>query len=234
VENAKDNSSAYKGESLEDTIQTISNYADCIILRHPDDDSAQRAAKISSVPVINAGAGKNEHPTQALLDAFTIYERFGRLDNLKMTVVGDLMRGRTVYSLVYLLSKYKNNSFTFVSSPNSRINDELRNFLNENNVRFEEKDHLNGSVAESDILYATRIQRERCKTEEEYIEAKKGMIVNSEVLKILPKDAIIMHPLPRVDEITPEVDHDPRAYYFKQVQNGVYLRMGLLAKLFEK
>lgn len=234
VENAKENSSSYKGETLKDTIHTISSYADCIILRHGDDDSSIVARNISLVPIINAGAGKEEHPTQALLDAFTIYEKFGRVDNLKMTIVGDLFRGRTVYSLVYLLSKFANNSFTFVSTENSKINPSLRKFLEENKINFKEGNTLEKNIEDADILYVTRIQRERCKTEEEYLEAKKGMVVDEGILKILPQTAIIMHPLPRVDEITESVDADPRAHYFKQVENGVYLRMALLTKMFEE
>jgi len=234
VENAKENSSAYKGETLEDTINTISNYTDCIILRHSEDDSSLRAAAVSSVPVVNAGAGKHEHPTQALLDAYTIFEKFGRLNNLHMTIVGDLYRGRTVYSLVYLLSKFKNNKFVFVSTENSKINPDLRKYLVENKIEFTESKDLKASVKEADVLYVTRIQRERCKDESEYEEAKRGMVIDGGILKLLPKSAIIMHPLPRVDEITSEVDNDDRAWYFKQVANGVFVRMALLVKLLGK
>ena len=233
VENARENSSAYKGESLEDTINTISNYTDCIIIRHQEDDSSLKAATVSSVPIVNAGAGKHEHPTQALLDAFTVYEKFGRLSNLNMTIVGDLFRGRTVYSLVYLLSKFKNNKFIFVSTENSKINPDLRKFLQENKIEFVESKNLQDGVKNADILYVTRIQRERCVDEKEYEEAKKGMIVNEQILEKLPEKAIIMHPLPRIDEITKEVDNDPRAWYFKQVGNGVAVRMAILVKLFE-
>jgi aspartate carbamoyltransferase catalytic subunit len=232
VENAKENSSAHKGETLKDTIKTVSNYADCIVLRHGSDDSSLVASKNSFVPVINAGAGKHEHPTQALLDAYTIYEKFGRLDSLKMTIVGDLFRGRTVYSLVYLLSKFPKNNFTFVSTKNSKVNPQLKKYLKKHKIKFSESENLKMNVKDTDILYVTRIQRERCKDEEEYKQAKEGMIVNKEILKQLNKYAVIMHPLPRVDEITEEVDKDPRAHYFKQVENGVYLRMGLLINLF--
>ncbi len=234
VENAKENSSVHKGETLKDTIKTVSNYADCIILRHSDDDSAMVASKVSGVPIVNAGAGKHEHPTQALLDAYTIYERFGRLDNLKMTIVGDLFRGRTVYSLVYLLSKFKGNNFTFVSTENSKINPDLKKYLTKHKIKYVESGDLKNNVKKADVLYMTRIQRERCKDEDEYRKAKVGMVVDKEVLLLLNKNAVIMHPLPRVDEIAEEVDNDPRAYYFKQVENGVYLRMGLLVSLFLK
>jgi aspartate carbamoyltransferase catalytic subunit len=232
VENAKESSSANKGETLEDTISTVANYADCIVLRHFADDSAQRARNVSSVPIVNAGSGKVEHPTQAFLDAFTIYEKFGRLNNLNICISGDLFRGRTVYSLVYLLSKFGQNKFIFVSRENSKINTELRKYLATNNVKFVESGNLPQAVANADILYVTRIQRERCKNLKEYNQAKKGMRVDKNILDLLPVNAIIMHPLPRVDEISSEVDQDRRAWYFKQVGNGVFVRMALLINIF--
>jgi aspartate carbamoyltransferase catalytic subunit len=231
VENAKENSSGYKGESLVDTIKTISNYADCIILRHGDDDAADVASDVCEVPFINAGSGKNEHPTQALLDGFTIYEKFGKMSDLNITIVGDLFRGRTVYSLVYLLSKFNGNKFTFVSRENSKINENLRKYLIEHDVIFKEVNKLEEELAETDILYVTRIQKERCASEGEYEEAKKGMTITKDILGKLNKDAIIMHPLPRVDEIDISVDSDPRAYYFKQVENGVFVRMAILLNI---
>jgi aspartate carbamoyltransferase catalytic subunit len=229
VENAHESSSSTKGETLSDTIRTISSYADTIILRHPDDDSSLIASEVSSVPVINAGAGKAEHPTQALLDAYTIYQHFGKIDNLHVTMVGDLLRGRTIYSLVYILSKFPNNTFTFVSSKNFQMRDELRVFLQKNNISFEEKETLDDeTLSKTNVLYATRIQKERCGDDKVCLASVSTSIIDETTLSKLNPHAVIMHPLPRVDEISQIVDNDPRAIYFKQVKNGVFVRMAIL------
>ena len=179
------------------------------------------------MPIINAGSGKKEHPTQALLDAYTIYSEFSTLKNLNIAIAGDLLRGRTVDSLVYLLSKYK-NTFYFVSPDNSKIKDDLKRFLVENNIDFFEKSSLEEVIDVVDVLYMTRIQKERFETEEEYLKAKSKIILNKELVNSMKKNAIIMHPLPRVDEIPRDIDNNIRAKYFKQAENGLWVRMALL------
>lgn len=234
VENASESSSTTKGETLSDTIKTISSYADAIILRHPDDDAAIIASSVSSVPIINAGAGKAEHPTQALLDGYTIFEHFGRIENIHVTMVGDLLRGRTIYSLVYLLAKFSGNTFTFVSSANFKMREELRSFLVKNNIMFEEKESLDEeTLQKTEVLYATRIQKERCGDDKVCLASVSTCVIDERVLQKLNPNAVIMHPLPRVDEISLIVDADPRAIYFKQVKNGVYVRMAILMGVFK-
>ncbi len=228
TENAREFSSASKGETIEDTIRVASGYADFIVMRHFEDDSSKRALKASTVPLINAGSGKSQHPTQALLDAFTIFENFGRLDNLSLAAVGDLLRGRTADSLVYLLSKYENNKFLFVAPENSRLKAGLREHLKEHNIPFQEKDSLVDVLPEADVLYITRIQKERFADSQEYEAAKGKYILKKEHLNKMKSESIIMHPLPRVDEIETEVDSDPRAKYFEQAKNGLFVRMALL------
>lgn len=232
VENASESSSTTKGETLSDTIKTIASYADAIILRHPEDDASIIASSVSSVPVINAGAGKAEHPTQALLDGFTIYEHFGRIQNMHITMVGDLLRGRTIYSLVYLLAKFPGNTFTFVSSAHFSMRKELREFLTNHHVSFEEKETLDDDILQkTDVLYATRIQKERCGDDKICLASVSTCVIDEHVLAKLNPHAVIMHPLPRVDEISLIVDADPRAIYFTQVKNGVYVRMAILMKI---
>ncbi len=228
TENAKEFSSASKGETIEDTIRVVSGYADFIVMRHFEDDSSKRAVSASSVPLINAGSGKSQHPTQALLDAFTIFENFGRLDNLTLAAVGDLFRGRTADSLVYLLSKYENNKFFFVAPENSRLKAGLREHLKEHNISYQEKSRLEEVLSEADILYITRIQKERFADSQEYEAAKGKFILKKEHLSKMKNKAIIMHPLPRVDEIETAVDSNPRAKYFEQAKNGMFVRMALL------
>lgn len=232
TENAREFSSASKGETLEDTIRIMDDYADMIVLRHYQDDAAHVAAAYSDVPIINAGSGKSQHPTQALLDLYTIWEEFGRLEGIDTCVVGDLYRGRTVDSLVYLLSKFKDNRFTFISPPNSRVKQGIKEHLSEHSIPYQESDTLDTASA-CDVLYVTRVQKERFEDPAEYEKAKGSFIVDGNFASAMKSSAIIMHPLPRVDEITIEVDSDPRARYFEQAANGVYVRMGLLLSLNE-
>ena len=231
TENAKEFSSAAKGETLEDSIKILSKYCNFIVLRHTDDDSSERAVPVSSVPLINAGSGSAQHPTQALLDAYTIWKEFGRLDNLKIAVVGDLLRGRTCSSLIYLLAKFNNNHFYFVAPENCQIKDGLREHLEENKQAFEELNDLASATKNSDIVYMTRIQKERFTSPADYEKAKGKYILNSALAETMKPAAIIMHPLPRVNEITPDVDDNPRARYFEQAENGLWVRMALLKML---
>ena len=227
TENAKEFSSVSKGETLEDTINIVQSYADYIILRHFEDNSSEIAANISSKPVINAGSGKGQHPTQALLDVYTIQENFKRLDNLKIGVVGDLLRGRTVESLVYLLSKFDNNKFYFISPDNSKIKDGIKNYLLDNKINFIESNNLEENMSDFDVLYMTRVQKERFENIREYESAK--IILSQKNIKLLNKKSIIMHPLPRVDEIPIKIDQDSRSKYFEQARNGLYIRMAVLS-----
>lgn len=228
TENASVFSSAKKGETLEDTINMVSGYSDIIVLRHNEDDSSERAVFASDVPIINAGSGSAQHPTQALLDVYTIYDEFGRLEDLRVGLVGDLLRGRTCDSLVYLLSKFDNNQFYFVSPENSKVKPSLKSHLDENNVSYFESGDLNDLLPNVDVCYMTRIQKERFSSDSEYELAKGKFILDTDNVNTMKKDAIVMHPLPRVDEITTAVDLNPRARYKQQAKNGLYVRMALL------
>jgi aspartate carbamoyltransferase catalytic subunit len=228
TEDASHFSSFVKGESLPDTIRVVSRYADLIVIRHPQEGSARIAAGVSSVPVINAGDGPGQHPTQALLDLYTIRKEKGRLDNLSVAMVGDLLYGRTVRSLAYLLAQQAGTRLYFVSPEQLRMSPDIKSWLREKKIPFEETSRLEDVAPRVDILYMTRIQKERFASEAEYLKLKGCYVINRETLKLLRKDAIIMHPLPRVDEISPEVDSDPRAAYFRQAENGLYIRMALL------
>ena len=210
-------------------------------LRSKDKDSAEKAAWLLNtysnrpVPIINGGSGADQHPTQALLDIYTIYKELGRVDDLSIALVGDLANGRTVRSLSMLLAKNcKNLKFYFVSPKNVQMKDDVKNFLNERNISFEENNDLRDVASKVDIIYQTRIQRERFGSMEEYQNTKGIYIINKDLMKVVKKDAIILHPLPRLDEIRYGVDHDPRAAYFRQAQNGLYVRMALLKVLLEK
>jgi aspartate carbamoyltransferase catalytic subunit len=213
-------------------MRVVSGYADAIVLRHSDDDSAEIAAAAASVPIICAGAGKREHPTQALLDTYTIYANHGRLENLHVTIAGDLARGRTVYSLINLLAQFPKNHFTFVSAENSRIQPEMKQKLTTLGISFEEIDTLSQGAKDADVLYMTRVQKERCNTPEEYEAARKGALLTEHIADAMKEKAIIMHPLPRVDEIDPVVDKSAHAKYFEQTNNGVPVRMALLKTIF--
>ncbi|RKY70857.1 MAG: aspartate carbamoyltransferase [Candidatus Latescibacterota bacterium] len=229
TENAREFSSAAKGETLEDTVRIVDSYADVIVLRHYESGAAERAAKVSSVPIINAGDGPGQHPTQALLDLYTIEKEIGHLVGLSIAMVGDLANGRTVRSLCYLLAKYNDVKIYFVAPEVVRMKEDIKDYLTEHNVTFIEETDLKKVAPQVDVIYQTRIQKERFGDRiEDYQKAKGQYVIDKILLDIMKKDAIIMHPLPRVDEIAPEVDADPRAAYFRQARNGLYIRMALL------
>lgn len=212
-----------------DTIRTVEAYADTIVLRHFQAGSARRAANAASVPIINAGDGPGQHPTQALLDVYTIQREIGRLENFRIGMVGDLANGRTVRSLAYVLSMYKGVKMYFVAPDVVRMKEDIKSFLSEQGVEWEEVEDLKAVAADVDVLYQTRIQKERFQDRpEDYDKAKGRYIIDEEVMKLLPNDGVVMHPLPRVDEIDPRVDPDPRSAYFRQAKNGLYVRMALL------
>ena len=225
--NAAQCSSAAKGESLEDTIRIVDGYCDVIVLRHHERGAAERAASVSSVPIINAGDGDGEHPTQALLDLYTMRKEKGRIDGLKIALVGDLLYGRTVHSLARLLLLYDDMKIFFVSPPNLRIPENYIDCLVRKGVPYNET-HDFRAVEDADIIYMTRVQKERFSSEDEYARAKKCYVLDRKALGCLKRDAVIMHPLPRVGEVSPEIDNDQRAAYFRQARNGLYVRMALL------
>lgn len=233
TEDAKHFSSASKGETLEDTIRIVHSYADIIVLRHFDAGASEIASKYSRVPIINAGDGNGEHPTQALLDLFTIFSKFKSKD-LTICMIGDLANGRTIHSLSHLISLYPQIKLIFVSPKALAIPKELREHLKTKKINFTETEDLNKSIKVSDVIYQTRIQKERFSTQKDYLKYFGKYIIDKNTLKVLKNNAIIMHPLPRVNEITKEVDSDPRAIYFEEAQNGVYVRMALLTLLFDK
>ncbi len=228
TENAKEFSSAAKGETLEDSIRVINSYADVIVMRHYEQGSAKRAADVSTIPVINAGDGVGQHPTQALLDLYTIKRTLGKIDGLRIAVAGDLKNGRTIRSLVYLLGKFKNVYIYFVSPKGLRICDDIKAYLVKHTMHYEETEDLEKCVGDVDVVYQTRIQKERFATEQEYLAHKGCYRIGMELVKKMKPKAIIMHPLPRVDEILPEVDTSPKAVYFKQAYYGLLIRMALL------
>ena len=233
TENASQFSSAAKGETLEDTIQVVSNYADFIILRHYEDNFTN-IMKVSTIPIINAGSGLAYHPTQTLLDAYTIESYFSSLSNLNITIVGDLLHGRTCNSLIQLLSNFSGNKFFFVSPPNSRISSVVNNDLKKKNIPFFETEDIKEVLAETDICYITRIQKEKFQNLEKYNQAKNKIILHTKNIKLLKSGAIILHPLPRTDEIHPDINLNSRAKYFEQAKNGLYVRMALFKILNEK
>ena len=229
TESAREFSSAAKGETLEDTIRIVEGYSDVIVLRHYESGSARRAADAASVPIINAGDGPGQHPTQALLDVYTIQKEIGRLDGIHVALVGDLANGRTARSLAYLLTKYEGVKLYFVAPAIVRMRDDIKGYLTEHGVVFEEEDDLMRVMSKVDVVYQTRIQRERFGDRiEDYERARGKYVIDVETMSALSDDAIVMHPLPRVDEIDPAVDTDPRAAYFRQAHNGVFIRMALL------
>lgn len=225
-------SSSSKGESLSDTIRVVSCYADIIAIRHPKEGAAAVAAMRSSVPVINAGDGGHNHPTQTLTDLFTIKREKGRLDNFTIGMCGDLKFGRTVHSLIAALSRHKNVKIVLISPDELKLPDYIRDgYLEEGNIEYTQTDSLEEVIGELDILYMTRVQRERFFNEEDYLRLRDTYILNAEKLRAAKPDLTILHPLPRVNEISTEVDNDPRACYFKQALNGKYIRMALILKL---
>lgn len=229
-----DSSSAKKGESVADTMRVISSYADICAIRHPKEGAPLVAAHNSSIPVINAGDGGHNHPTQTLTDLLTIKELKGSLDNLTIGCCGDLKFGRTVHSLIHALTRYDNNSFVLISPEELKIPTYLREeVLEQNNVSYEEVRSLEDNLPKLDLLYMTRVQKERFFNEEDYIRLKDSYILDLEKMKHAKDDMLVLHPLPRVNEIATEVDNDPRAAYFKQAEYGVYVRMALIIKLLE-
>ncbi|MCD8098574.1 MAG: aspartate carbamoyltransferase [Lachnospiraceae bacterium] len=226
-------SSAAKGESVSDTIRMISCYADICAMRHPKEGAPMVASRVSSIPVINAGDGGHQHPTQTLTDLLTIHSLKGRLGNFTIGLCGDLKFGRTVHSLVRALARYKDVNFIFISPEELRIPDYMKEMLDENGLPYREVERIEDVMPELDILYMTRVQRERFFNEEDYVRLKDFYILNKKKMSLAKEDMIVMHPLPRVNEISVEVDSDPRAVYFKQVQYGVYVRMALILTLLE-
>ncbi|MCD7922389.1 MAG: aspartate carbamoyltransferase [Clostridiales bacterium] len=228
------NSSASKGESVADTMRVISCYADICAMRHPKEGAPLVASEKSAIPVINAGDGGHQHPTQTLTDLLTIYSLKGRLDNLTIGLCGDLKFGRTVHSLIHALIRYPNIRFVLISPEELRVPSNLHDeVLVRNNIPFRETVRLEDAIPELDILYMTRVQRERFFNEEDYIRMKDFYILNKAKMDLAPEDMLVLHPLPRVNEISVEVDDDPRAVYFRQAQYGVYVRMALILTLLE-
>ncbi len=222
-----ESSSVAKGETLTDTVRTVSQYADVIVIRHPRTGSAREVADAVPIPVINAGDGTGQHPTQALLDIYTIHKELGSLKNLVVSMVGDLKNGRTVHALVELLSLFQTKLY-FVSPNILRMPDEITSHLKEKGIEIVETEDMMKAASASDLIYMTRIQKERFADLSEYEKLKGSYIINEEFLKKLEKKITILHPLPRVDEISKEVDTYPGAAYFRQVRNGVFVRMAIL------
>lgn len=227
-------SSVAKGESLPDTVRTLAAYADVIVLRHPEVGAAALAAQFAGKPVINAGDGVGEHPTQALLDVFTIKEELGRLDNLTVTMLGDLKYGRTVHSLARLLTRFDNIKLNYVSPELLRMPREVMEEVAEKGIPQKEYTVLDEVLPVTDVLYVTRVQRERFDNLEEYEKVKDAYVITPKTLEKAKQKMIVMHPLPRVNEIDMEVDKDPRAAYFRQMEYGLYVRMALLAMVLGK
>ena len=229
-----DSSSATKGESVSDTIRVISCYADICAMRHPKEGAAYVASTKSSIPVINAGDGGHQHPTQTLTDLYTIRSLKGRLSNMTVGLCGDLKFGRTVHSLINALSRYEGIRFILISPPELKVPDYIKeSVLDAKNIEYRETTSLDDAMEELDILYMTRVQKERFFNEEDYIRMKDCYILDKDKMKLAKPDMYVLHPLPRVNEISVEVDDDPRAAYFRQAQNGVYVRMALIMTLLE-
>ncbi|MCR5209382.1 MAG: aspartate carbamoyltransferase [Lachnospiraceae bacterium] len=224
-------SSASKGESVSDTIRVISCFADICAMRHPKEGAPMVAAERSRIPVINAGDGGHQHPTQTLTDMMTIRSLKGKLSGFTIGLCGDLKFGRTVHSLVNAMLRYPDNKYIFISPEELRIPSYLREKLNEMNVEFEEVERLEESLPKLDLLYMTRVQRERFFNEEDYVRLKDFYVLNKDKMALAGPDMMVLHPLPRVNEISVDVDDDPRAVYFEQVQFGVYVRMALIMTL---
>ncbi len=225
-------SSAAKGESVADTIRVVSRYADICAIRHPKEGAPLVASLHSLIPIINAGDGGHNHPTQTFADLFTIRKLKGRLDNLKIGFCGDLKFGRTVHSLINAMARYENNSFVLISPAELRVPQYMREgVLASPNVSYVETNNLEEVMGDLDVLYMTRVQRERFFNEEDYVRLKDSFILDTKKMEYASNDMIVMHPLPRVNEISPEVDSDPRAVYFDQANYGVYTRMALILML---
>lgn len=226
-------SSASKGESVSDTLRVISCFADICAMRHPKEGAPMVAAAHSRIPVINAGDGGHQHPTQTLTDLLTIRSLKGRLDHFTIGLCGDLKFGRTVHSLIRALVRYEDIHFVFISPEELRVPDYITDMLKEMGISYEENTSLEDTIADLDLLYMTRVQKERFFNEEDYVRLKDFYILNKQKMELAKPDMLVLHPLPRVNEISVEVDDDPRAVYFKQVQYGVYVRMALILTLLE-
>ena len=224
-------SSVSKGETLHDTIKMVSNYADLIIMRHPLEGSARYAAEVSDVPVINAGDGANQHPSQTLLDMYSIMKTQGRLDDINLFMVGDLKYGRTVHSLLMAMSQFKNPIFNFVAPPELAMPDEYKLYLSNKGIRYFEHLEFNDIINQADIIYMTRVQKERFIDPVEYEKVKNVYILKNEMLANTKPTVKILHPLPRINEIHTNVDSNPKAYYFTQARNGVFTRMAIISHL---
>lgn len=223
-------SSVKKGESLKDTILTVSNYSDLIIMRHPLEGSARYASEVATVPVINAGDGANQHPTQCLLDLYSIQKTQGTLDNLKISMIGDLKYGRTVHSLLMAMSNF-NPTFNFISPEELAMPDEYKLFLDSKGIKYEEFTELAPNIKDSDIVYMTRVQRERFADPLEYEKVKNVYVLSKGMLEDTKDNMKVLHPLPRVNEISEDVDDTDKAYYFTQALNGVFTRQAIMAKI---
>jgi aspartate carbamoyltransferase catalytic subunit len=222
-------SSAAKGESLADTIRMAASYADAIVMRNPKEGAALLASRYSEVPVINAGDGGHHHPTQTLTDLLTIRQLLGKIENLTVGFCGDLKFGRTVHSLAKALARFPGIKMIFISPQELVLPEYIKNILKKQNINFEERENLEKSMPEMDVLYMTRVQRERFFNEDDYIRLKDAYVLNPEKMSAGKEKMVVLHPLPRVNEISVEVDSDPRAAYFKQAKYGMYVRMALLA-----
>ena len=223
-------SSSSKGESLKDTIKMVSNYVDLIIMRHPVEGAARYASEVASVPVINAGDGANQHPTQTMLDLYSIKKTQGKLTDLTISMVGDLKYGRTVHSLLMAM-RYFNPRYNFVSPPELRIPEQYRTFCKENGIEYHEYEDMNRILNESDILYMTRVQQERFTDPVEYEKVRNTYSLHNNMLEGTKDNLRILHPLPRLTEIAEDVDNNPKAYYFEQAKNGVYARQAVICSI---
>lgn len=224
------NTSLSKGETLHDTITTISNYCDLIVMRHHLEGAAKYAGEIAKVPVVNAGDGANQHPSQTLLDLYSIKKTQGRLEDIDIMMIGDMKYGRTVHSLLHALSHF-NPTFTFVSPDELKMPDEYKEFLQTKGISYTEKSVIDDSIRKADIVYMTRVQRERFQDPMDYEKVKNVYVLKNSMLEGTKPNMRILHPLPRVNEIDPDVDSNPKAYYFNQTENGVYTRMAIIAYL---
>ena len=230
MENAGVSSSSTKGETIEDTIRIVDNYADIIVLRHPEAGASERAAAVSEVPVINGGDGTGQHPTQALLDLYTIRRELKKIDGVHIAIVGNLKYYRSARSLAYLLGKFDDIKITFVSAPELKVRDDIKTYLRKHDVAFEETDDLGAAMRSADVVYQTRMQKEWM-TQDEYERLKDQFIITRSMADSMKEGAILIHPLPRAGEIAPDVDDSPHAVYFKQAGYGVLVRMALLKTL---
>lgn len=227
---SKDSSSVQKGESLKDTIKTVNNYCDLIIMRHPLEGSARYASEVADVPIINAGDGANQHPTQTLLDLYSIRKTQGTLDNINLCMVGDLKYGRTVHSLLMAMTNF-NTTFNFVSPVELKMPEEYKIFLDDLGLKYSELDDFTDIISDSDIVYMTRIQRERFSDPMEYEKTKNSYVLRNSMLENTKDNLRILHPLPRVNEIHEDVDDNIKSYYFPQALNGVYTRMAIMSSI---